>query len=89
MKLRPMRNRVIIQYIELDKVTKGGIILPTDNKEIPTLGKVVASGIDDSGEVLNEGETVMFSKYAGTQITIQNEDFVIMKYSDILGVIEK
>lgn len=89
MKLKPMKNRVVIKYLETTNVTSGGIIMPINKEEVPTLGKVVASGIDELGEKLNEGDTVMFSKYAGTKITIQNEDFVIMKYSEILAVIEK
>ena len=84
-----MKNRVVIKYLETTNVTSGGIIMPINKEEVPTLGKVVASGIDELGEKLNEGDTVMFSKYAGTKITIQNEDFVIMKYSEILAVIEK
>jgi chaperonin GroES len=89
MKLRPTRNRVVIKYTEIKEKSAGGIILPEDSKKQPTTGVVIASGLDDLGEKLNEGDLVLFGKFSGTKVTIQNEDFVIMNYKDIMAVIEK
>jgi len=89
MNLRPTRNRVVIKYLEVENKTSGGILLPIDKEKQPTTGVVIAAGKDDLGEQLYKDDIVLFGKYAGTPVKIQNEDFVIMNYKDIIAVIEK
>jgi chaperonin GroES len=95
MKIRPLNDRVIVQRIAEEEVTKGGIIIPDSAKEKPQEGKVVAVG---NGKVLENGtklpmdvkvgDKILFGKYAGTEIKIEGEEFLMMREDDILGVIE-
>jgi chaperonin GroES len=95
MKIRPLNDRVIVQRIAEEEVTKGGIIIPDSAKEKPQEGKVVAVG---TGKVLENGtklpmdvkvgDKILFGKYAGTEIKIEGEELLMMREDDILGVIE-
>ncbi|MFO0746125.1 MAG: co-chaperone GroES [Myxococcota bacterium] len=93
MKIRPLHDRVIVKRIEEEQVSKGGIIIPDTAKEKPIKGKVVAVGPGrklDSGEVrtltVQVGDTILFSKYGGTDIKIDNEEHLILREDDILGI---
>ena len=95
MKIRPLHDRVIIKRIEEEETTKGGIIIPDTAKEKPSEGKVIAVGngkILDNGEVkaleVKKGDKVLFGKYAGTEIKIDDVEHLFMKEDDILGVLE-
>jgi len=95
MKFRPLHDRVVVRRIESDEKTKGGIIIPDTAKEKPQEGEVVAVGPgarDDQGQVValdvKTGDRVLFGKWSGTEIKVDGEDLLIMKESDILGVIE-
>jgi len=95
MGIRPLQDRVIVKRTKEDEVTKGGIIIPDSAKEKPIQGKVIAAG---NGKVLEDGkvrpldvkagDTILFSKYAGTEIKIDDEEHLIMREEDILGVVE-
>jgi chaperonin GroES len=95
-KIRPLQDRVIVKRIEEQEKTKGGIIIPDTAKEKPMEGKVIAVG---KGKVLEDGkihpldvkagDRVLFVKYAGTEVKINEEEHLIMREDDILGVIEK
>jgi chaperonin GroES len=96
MKIRPLQDRIIVKRLEGEEKTKGGIIIPDSAKEKPMEGKVIAVGkgkLNDSGERIapdvKSGDTVLFSKYAGTEVKIDGEEHLIMREDDILGVIEK
>ncbi len=89
-----MHDRVLLRRLEQEEKTAGGIIIPDTAKEKPQEGEVVAVGtgyINDNGEVrplaVKEGDKVIFSKWAGNEITINGEEFVVMKESDIIGVL--
>ena len=95
MKFRPMHDRVVIRRIEGEDKTKGGIIIPDTVKEKPQEGEVIAVGPgarDESGELapleLKAGDRVLFGKWSGTEVKIDGEDLLIMKESDVMGVIE-
>ena len=95
MKFRPLHDRVVVKRIESDTKTKGGIIIPDTAKEKPQEGQVIAVGPgarDESGKVaaldVKAGDRVLFGKWSGTEVKIDGEDFLIMKESDIMGVIE-
>ena len=95
MKIRPLHDRVIVKRLEEDEVTKGGIIIPDTAKEAPAEGKVISVGpgrTDESGKVtplnVKKNDKIIFSKYAGTEIKVKGEEFLIMREEDILGVIE-
>jgi len=95
MKFRPMHDRVLVRRIDAEERTKGGIIIPDTAKEKPQEGEVIAigSGVrDDTGKLvpmdLEVGDRVLFGKWSGTEVQIDGEDLLIMKESDILGVIE-
>ena len=95
MKFRPLHDRVVVRRIEEDTKTAGGIIIPDTVKEKPIQGEVIAvgpGGRDDAGKVipldLKPGDRVLFGKWSGTEVKIDGEDLVIMKESDIFGVIE-
>ena len=96
MSFRPLHDRVLVRRIESDEKTAGGIIIPDTAKEKPQEGEVVAVGAgtrDDSGKLapldVKAGDTVLFGKWSGTEVKIDGEDLIIMKESDILGIIEK
>jgi chaperonin GroES len=95
MKFRPLHDRVLVRRIEADDRTKGGIIIPDTAKEKPQEGEIVAAGPgarDDGGKLVpldvKTGDRVLFGKWSGTEVKIDGEDLIIMKESDILGVIE-
>jgi chaperonin GroES len=93
--MKPIGDRVLVQPIEEKEVKKGGIIIPDTAKEKPQEGKVVALGTgktDDNGKKVpfevKKGDKVLYSKYGGTEITVEDEKYLIMREDDILGVIE-
>ena len=95
MKFRPLHDRVVLRRIEEDERTKGGIIIPDTAKEKPQQGQVVAVGPgarDEKGVVqpldVKAGDRVLFGKWSGTEVKIDDEELLIMKESDILGVLE-
>ena len=95
MKFRPLHDRVVLRRIEEDERTKGGIIIPDTAKEKPQQGEVVAVGPgarDEKGVVqpldVKAGDRVLFGKWSGTEVTIDGEELLVMKESDIMGVIE-
>ena len=95
MKFRPLHDRVVVRRTDEDERTLGGIIIPDTAKEKPQQGEVVAVGpgsADEKGQVqpldVRPGDRVLFGKWSGTEVKIDNEDVLIMKESDILGVLE-
>ena len=95
MKFRPLHDRVVIRRIEGEDKTKGGILIPDTVKEKPQEGEVVAVGPgarDESGKLIalevKAGDHVLFGKWSGSEVKIDGEDLLIMKESDILGVVE-
>ncbi len=95
MKFRPLHDRAVVRRVEEDTKTVGGIIIPDTAKEKPMQGEVIAVGPgarDDSGKVipldLKPGDRVLFGKWSGTEVTIDGEELLIMKESDIMGVLE-
>src|SRR2546426_11870870 len=95
MKLRPLQDRVIVKAAEAEEKTKSGIVLPDTAKEKPTRGKVIAVGpgkLDDKGKPMELGvranDTVYYGKYSGTDVEVNGEKFVILRESDILGILE-
>ena len=95
MKFRPLRDRVVVRRVEEDTKTAGGIIIPDTAKEKPMQGEVIAVGPgarDESGKIVplevKAGDRVLFGKWSGTEVKIDGEDLLIMKESDILGVLE-
>jgi chaperonin GroES len=95
MKFRPLHDRVVVKRIEEDTKTAGGIIIPDTAKEKPQQGEVIAVGPgarDEAGKVValdvKPGDRVLFGKWSGTEVKIDGEDLLIMKESDILGVLE-
>ena len=95
MKFRPLHDRVVIRRLEGEDKTKGGIIIPDTVKEKPQEGEVVAvgpGGRDESGKLtpvdLKPGEHVLFGKWSGTEVKIDGEELLIMKETDVMGVIE-
>jgi chaperonin GroES len=95
MSLRPLSDRILVERVEEDKKTKGGIIIPDTAKEKPAEGKIVAVGngrIGEDGKPIpmdvKVGDRVLFSKYGGTEVKILGVDYLIMRQDDVLGVIE-
>src|SRR3954452_8380051 len=93
---RPLHDRVVVRRVESEAKTKGGIIIPDTAKEKPQEGEIVAVGSgarDESGKVValdvKAGDRVLFGKWSGTEVKIDGEDLLIMKESDIMGVIEQ
>ena len=96
MKLRPLDDRIVIKQSEAEEKTAGGILLPDTAKEKPQIGKVVATG---PGKLLDDGkraemsvkknDEVIYGKYAGNEIEIDREKYVIVRESDVLGIVEK
>ena len=94
MKFRPLHDRVVVKRVEEDTKTKGGIIIPDTAKEKPQEGEVIAvgpGGRDEAGKLipidLEVGDRVLFGKWSGTEVKIDGEDLLIMKESDIMGVL--
>ena len=95
MKIRPLQDRLLIQRIEEEEKTKGGIIIPDSAKEKPQEGKVIAAGkgkVSEDGKVqpldIEKGDRILFSKYSGTEVNIEGEEHLIIREDDVLGVIE-
>jgi chaperonin GroES len=95
MKLRPLQDRILVQRVEEESKTKGGIIIPDTAKEKPAEGKVIAVGngkVSDDGKrvalEIKVGDRILFGKYSGTEVKIEGEEHLIMREDDVLGVIE-
>ena len=95
MKFRPLHDRVVVKRVEEEGKTKGGIIIPDTAKEKPMEGEIVAVGPgarDEKGTLVpldvNKGDRILFGKWSGTEIKLDGEDLLIMKESDIMGIIE-
>ena len=95
MKFRPLHDRVVVRRIDAEEKTKGGIIIPDTAKEKPQEGEVIAVGPgarDETGKLqpldVKPGQRVLFGKWSGTEVRIDDEDLLIMKESDIMGVVE-
>jgi chaperonin GroES len=96
MKFRPLHDRVVVKRIDAEEKTAGGIIIPDTAKEKPSQGEITAvgpGGRDENGKLipidLKVGDRVLFGKWSGTEVKIDGEDLLIMKESDILGVLEE
>ena len=93
-KFRPLHDRVVVKRVDAEEKSKGGIIIPDTAKEKPSEGEVIAvgpGGRDESGNIikpgLKEGDRVLFGKWSGTEVKLDGEELLIMKESDIMGVI--
>jgi len=96
MKFRPLHDRVLVRRLEQNDRTAGGIIIPDTAKEKPAEGEIVAvgpGGRDENGKLtpldVKAGDTVLFSKWAGTEVTIDGEELLVMKESDVMGILDK
>jgi len=96
MKFRPLHDRVVVKRVDEDTKTKGGIIIPETAQEKPMQGKIIAVGPgarDESGKLapldVKKGDTVLFGKWSGTEVKIDGDELLIMKESDIMGVLDK
>ena len=95
MKFRPLHDRVVVRRVDAEEKTKGGIIIPDTAQEKPQEGEIVAAGPgarDESGKLVplgvRAGDRILFGKWSGTQVKIDGEDLIIMKESDVMGVVE-
>jgi chaperonin GroES len=95
MKIRPLQDRIIVKRVEGEEKSKGGIIIPDTAKEKPQEGKVIAVGkgkITDDGKLqpmdVKKGDRVLFSKYSGSEVTIDGEEHLIIREDDVLGILE-
>ena len=95
MKFRPLHDRVVVRRIDAEEKTKGGIIIPETAKEKPQEGEIIAVGSgarDEAGKLVpldvKKGDRVLFGKWSGTEVKIDGQDLLIMKESDIMGIIE-
>ena len=95
MKLRPLQDRILVQRVEEETTTKGGIIIPDTAKEKPAEGKVTAVGNGKIGEdgkrialEVKKGDRILFGKYSGTEVKISGEEYLIMREEDVLGIID-
>jgi chaperonin GroES len=94
MRIKPLADRVVIKMVEAEETTKSGIILASSAKEKPQVAEVIAvgpGGVVDGKEIkmyVNVGEKVLISKYAGTEVKVDNEEYTILRQSDILAVVE-
>ena len=94
-KFRPLHDRVVVRRVESEEKTKGGIIIPDTAKEKPSEGKVIAIGSGVRGEDgklvpldVKKGDKIIFGKWSGTEVKIEGEELLIMKESDIMGIVE-
>jgi len=94
MKLVPLEDRVVVKRLEQEEKTPSGIVLPDTAKEKPTKGKVIAVGpgrYDDNGKLIpmpvSEGDVVVFAKYAGTELKIDGEEYLVLRASDLIGIL--
>ena len=95
MKFRPLHDRVVVRRIDEEETSAGGIIIPDTAKEKPSQGKIVAVGSgarNENGEItpldVRVGDTILFGKWSGTEIKIDGEELLIMKESDVMGILE-
>ena len=95
MKLRPLQDRILVERVEEETTTKGGIIIPDTAKEKPAEGKVTAVGngkIGEDGKRIaledKKGDRILFGKYSGTEVKISGEEYLIMREDDVLGIID-
>ena len=95
MKFRPLYDRILVERVESEEMTKGGIIVPDSAKEKPQQGKVIAVGqgkrLEDGKLVpleVKAGDTILFGKYSGSEIKIEGNEYLIMKEEDVLGLVE-
>jgi chaperonin GroES len=93
--IRPLHDRVVIQRVDDATTTKGGIVIPDTAKEKPARGKVIAVGngkLLDNGDIrkldVKVGDIVLFGKYSGTEVKVANEDYLVMREDDIMGVVQ-
>ena len=94
MKIRPLQDRILVRRVDEEEKTKGGIIIPDSAKEKPQEGEVVAVGkgkVGDDGKVrpldVKTGDRVLFSKYAGSEVTLDGEEHLILREEDVLGIV--
>ncbi len=95
MKIRPLRDRIIVERVDGEETSKGGILIPDSAKEKSQEGKVVAVGkgkVLEDGKIqkldIKKGDRVLFSKYAGTEITLEGEERLILREDDVLGIVQ-
>ena len=95
MKFRPLYDRILVERVELEETTKGGIILPDTAKEKPQQGKVIAVGQGkrtEDGKVIplevKEGTMILFGKYSGSEVKVEGTEYLIMREDDVLGIVE-
>ena len=96
MKIRPLYDRIVVDRLDEEDTSKGGIVIPSTAKEKPSRGKVIAVGTGkllDNGQVrsleVKVGEQVLFGKYAGTEVKVGDNEYVVMREDDIMGVIQE
>ena len=96
MKIRPLHDRILVERLEEQEVRKGGIIIPDTAKEKPQEGKVIAAGngkVTDEGKKIaldvKAGDRILFGKYSGSEVRIDDKEYLILREEDVLGVIEK
>ena len=94
MKLVPLEDRILVERLEAEETTKSGIVLPDTAQEKPTKGKVLAVGpgkYSDKGELIpmpvKEGDIVVFAKYAGTELRLDGDDYLVMRATDLIGIL--
>jgi chaperonin GroES len=95
MKIRPLHDRILVKRVEEQEVRKGGIIIPDSAKEKPQEGKVIAVGngkVTDEGKKIpldvKAGDRILFGKYSGSEVKVEDEEYLILKEEDVLGIIE-
>ena len=95
MKLRPLQDRILVQRAKEEDKTKGGIIIPDTAKEKPVEGRVITAGIGKLSEEgdrialeVKKGDRILFGKFSGTEVKIEDEEYLIMREDDVLGIIE-
>jgi chaperonin GroES len=95
MKVRPLHDRILVKRIDEEEKTRGGIIIPDTAKEKPQEGRVIAAGkgkLGDDGKLLplevQKGDKILFSKYSGTEITLEGDEHIIIREDDVLAVLE-
>jgi chaperonin GroES len=95
MKIRPLHDRILVKRIEEQEVRKGGIIIPDTAKEKPQEGKVIAAGtgkVGDDGKKIpldvKAGDRILFGKYSGSEVKVEDEEYLILREEDVLGIIE-
>lgn len=90
MKIQPLDDRVLIELQEEEEKTSSGIIIPESAKEKPRVGTIIAVGTDEElKEIIKEGDSVLFAKYGGEEISLDDHDYIILQRSDILAIVKK